>query len=99
MGGAGFEVVKDGGRKYRFDTLNGDTLTLQVARDFRLQTVELSGAGNETACKETECSGVRRLGPGHAIEDAFNFDGVLLTAVNGVATSTLSGRLEIPSAD
>jgi hypothetical protein len=99
MGGAGFEVAEDGSRKYRFDALSGDTLMLELGADFRLRAAKLSGSDGDAACRGAQCAGVRRQSPSPGIEDAFSFEAVPLTAVDGVATSTLTGRLEIPSAD
>ncbi|MBS0448285.1 MAG: hypothetical protein JSR59_20350 [Proteobacteria bacterium] len=88
-GGAGFELADDGTKRYRFDDLAGQTLTVAVDAEGAVREARLG----DLACRAAGCSGLEMHVAGEA--RTFDFSGVRFTGAPD-RSATLNGQLAVP---
>lgn len=100
QGGAGFEVADDGSRHYRFQDHEGQTLTVSVAPDQRVSSVQFGAF----ACRGSACGGAstNTAQPGNDMaERSFYFGRTPLGDATAPARSTpaliVDGTLVMPA--
>jgi hypothetical protein len=95
-GGAGFELTDDGHYRYRFDDLDGRTLSVTLDNAGHVRDAQLG----TLACAGAACGGLASHGDGAIGTDgsprAFTFPGVRLVRGDGVE-ATVTGELIVPA--
>jgi hypothetical protein len=94
-GGAGFEVAPEGGRVYRFTSLEGESILVGVGREGAVRRVEYQ-ADSARGCEATACFGVQVSTPGPQGERTVTFTGTTLADTAG-STTALNGILKVPA--
>ena len=101
LGGAGFELADEGRPRYRFDSLDGQSLTIELTQDGAIDRVALGRLG----CAAPRCGGVTTAVHGDparvGAERHFLFSGATLTHdprdAAGAAAATVNGSLTMPT--
>ena len=95
-GGAGFEIGANGGRVYRFSSLEGESVLVGVARDQQVHRVEYLGESSHV-CVEEACANVRVSGLDASGARTVTFTGTTLVETSqGNGNTTLNGTLKVP---
>jgi hypothetical protein len=95
-GGAGFEIGDDGNRRYRFSSLDGESILVGVDQNHQVERVEYDGEVS-LACRAFECGSVQISTPDSAGARRFTFAGVTLVETSrGESNAVLSGSLILP---
>lgn len=96
QGGAGFEIADDGTKRYRFTSLDGESILVATDRNQQIGQVRYEGEGS-LACRSSECGSVRI-----SVADAngarrFTFSGTtLIDTESGQSNAVLNGSLILP---
>lgn len=96
QGGAGFEIGDDGTKRYRFTSLDGESILVATDPNLQVRQVQYEGEAS-LACRSSECGSVRI-----SVADAdgarrFTFAGTtLLDTDNGQSNAVLNGSLILP---
>lgn len=96
QGGAGFEIGDDGTKRYRFTSLDGESILVATDPNQQVRQVQYEGEMS-LACRSVECGSVRI-----SVADAqgarrFTFAGTtLLDTENGQSNAVLNGSLILP---
>ncbi len=95
-GGAGFELVADGGRVYRFTSLDGESILVGVGQDQRVRRVEYQG-DTTLSCVAEACFGAHVSQLGVSGERTVTFAGTTLAEGSQAdGNTTLNGTLKVP---
>jgi hypothetical protein len=92
-GGAGFELGDDGRYRYRFDDLDGHTVSVTLDDGGGVREAQFGAL----TCTGAACIGLASRGGASADERSFDFAGVRLLDRGGVLAATLTGRLVMPA--
>ncbi len=96
QGGAGFEIGDDGAKRYRFTSLDGESILVATDQNQQVRQVQYQGEVS-LACQSFECGSVRI-----SVADAegarrFTFSGTtLIETENGQSNAVLNGSLILP---
>jgi hypothetical protein len=95
-GGAGFELVGDGTKLYRFTNLDGESIGVSVDDAERVKRVEYQGE-EKLVCSSPACARVQISTPGPSGERTFTFSGTTLTeSSKAESNAVMSGTLILP---
>ncbi|WP_129774433.1 hypothetical protein [Peristeroidobacter soli] len=96
QGGAGFEVADDGTRRYRFTSLDGESIVVAADQDQQVRRVQYEGEVS-LACRSVECGSVRISVANAEGARRFTFAGTTLIDTNsGESNAVLNGSLILP---
>lgn len=96
QGGAGFEIADDGTRRYRFTSLDGESILVATDKNQQVRQVQYEGEVS-LACRSFECGSVRISAATVAGARRFTFSGTtLLETENGQSNAVLNGSLILP---
>jgi hypothetical protein len=96
QGGAGFEIVDDGTKRYRFTNLDGESILVATDQDQRIRQVQYEGEVS-LACRSFECSSVRISVADVDGARRFTFAGTtLIETDSGQSNAVLNGSLILP---
>jgi hypothetical protein len=95
-GGAGFEMNDDGTRRYRFTSLDGESILVATDRNQQVSQVQYEGEVS-LACRSAECANVRISAIGTEGAQRFTFSGTtLIETQSGQSNAVLNGSLVLP---
>jgi hypothetical protein len=95
-GGAGFEMGEDGNKRYRFTSLDGESILVGVDQSHQIKHVAYEGEVS-LACRAFECGSVQISAPDTAGARRFTFTGAtLIETSRGESNAVLSGSLILP---
>lgn len=95
-GGAGFEIADDGSKRYRFTSLDGESILVATVGDHEIGQVQYQGEVS-LACRSFECGSVRISMADAAGARRFTFSGTTLIDTNGgQSNAVLNGSLLLP---
>lgn len=95
-GGAGFEIADDGTRRYRFTSLDGESIVVATDRNQQIRQVQYEGEIS-LACRSVDCGSVRMSAVDAAGARRFTFSGTtLIETESGQSNAVLNGSLILP---
>jgi len=95
-GGAGFEIADDGTRRYRFTSLDGESIVVATDRNQQIRQVRYEGEIS-LACRSVDCGSVRMSAADAAGARRFTFSGTtLIETESGQSNAVLNGSLILP---
>jgi hypothetical protein len=96
QGGAGFEVGDDGTRRYRFTSLDGESIVVATDQAQHITQVRYEGEIS-LACRSADCGNVRMSAADGEGAHRFNFSGTtLIETESGQSNAVLNGTLILP---
>lgn len=96
QGGAGFEIGDDGNKRYRFTSLDGESILVATDRNQRIRQVQYEGEIS-LACRSAECGSVRISEADAEGARRFTFAGTtLIETESGQSNAVLNGALILP---
>jgi hypothetical protein len=96
QGGAGFEMSDDGAKRYRFTSLDGESILVATDRNQQVRQVQYQGEVS-LACRSAECGNVRISAIGSEGAHRFTFSGTtLIETQSGQSNAVLNGSLILP---
>ena len=96
LGGAGFEIGDDGNKRYRFTSLDGESILVATDEEQRIEQVQFEGEVS-LACRSFECSSVRISMADVEGARRFTFSGTtLIETDSGQSNAVLNGSLILP---
>lgn len=95
-GGAGFEINDDGTRRYRFTSLDGESILIATDQNQQIRRVQYQGEVS-LACRSIECGSVRISAADASGARRFTFSGATLIEIeSGQSNAVLNGSLILP---
>ncbi|HEY0943588.1 MAG TPA: hypothetical protein VGE08_26115 [Steroidobacter sp.] len=96
LGGAGFELADDGTKRYRFTSLDGESIVVATDQDQQIRQVQFDGEVS-LACRSFGCGSVRISAADVEGARRFTFAGTtLIDADSGQTNAVLNGSLILP---
>jgi hypothetical protein len=96
QGGAGFEIGDDGAKRYRFTSLDGESILVATDRDQQVRQVQYEGEVL-LACQSVDCNSVRISVANNEGARRFTFSGTtLIDTDSGQSNAVLNGSLILP---
>jgi hypothetical protein len=96
QGGAGFEIGDDGAKRYRFTSLDGESILVATDENQQIRQVQYEGEVS-LACRSAECSSVRISAADAEGAHRFTFSGTtLIETESGQSNAVLNGSLILP---
>lgn len=96
QGGAGFEIGDDGTKRYRFTSLDGESIVVATDKNQRIRQVQYEGEIS-LACRSVDCGSVRMSAADAAGAHRFTFSGTtLIETQSGQRNAVLNGSLILP---
>ena len=96
QGGAGFEIGDDGSKRYRFTSLDGESILVATDQLQQVRQVQYEGEVS-LACRSVDCGSVRISAAGADGARRFTFSGTtLIVAESGQSNAVLNGSLVLP---
>lgn len=95
-GGAGFEIGDDGAMRYRFTSLDGESIVVATDQNHAIRRVQYEGEIS-LACQSFECGGVQFSAANAEGSRRFTFAGTtLIDTDSGQRNAVLNGTLILP---
>jgi hypothetical protein len=95
-GGAGFEINDDGTKRYRFTSLDGESILVATDQNQQVRQVQYQGEIS-LACRSVECGSVRISAADASGARRFTFSGATLIEIeSGQSNAVLNGSLILP---
>jgi hypothetical protein len=95
-GGAGFEINDDGTKRYRFTSLDGESILVATDQNQQVRQVQYQGEVS-LACRSVECGSVRISAADASGARRFTFAGATLIEIeSGQSNAVLNGSLILP---